>query len=88
MYKVVKDFTDLQDNNYVYHAGDEYPRVGAKPDAKRIDELGSKFNKRGEVLIEAVSEALSEPETKEKPSKAGTDEKPKKSPKKGNNKEK
>lgn len=54
MYKVVKDFTDLTDNNHVYLAGDTYPRKGAKPDAKRVDELSSKFNKRGEVLIEAV----------------------------------
>lgn len=54
MYKVVKDFTDLTDNNHVYLAGDTYPRKGAKPDAKRVDELSSKFNKRGEILIEAV----------------------------------
>lgn len=66
MYKVVKAFTDLNDNNHVYLAGDEYPRKDVKPSAKRIDELCSKFNKRGEVLIEEVVEKKAEPEAVEK----------------------
>lgn len=66
MYKVVKDFTDLNDNNHVYLAGDKYPRKGVKPSAKRIGELCSKLNKRGEVLIEEVVEKKAEPEAVEK----------------------
>lgn len=54
MYKVIKDFTDLTDNNHVYLAGDEFPRKGADVSEKRVAELASADNKRGEVLIEAV----------------------------------
>lgn len=53
MYKVLKAFTDLQDG-HVYLAGDEYPRKGANPDAKRVEELASEANKRGEALIVSV----------------------------------
>ena len=60
MYKVVKSFTDLLDDNHVYLAGGEFPRKGANPSAERIDELSSKFNKRGEILIEAVVEENAE----------------------------
>ena len=51
-YKVVKAFTDLQDNNYVYNAGDSFPRNGYKPSKERVKELASKDNKRNTVLIE------------------------------------
>lgn len=54
MYKVVKAFTDLQDNNHVYLAGDKYPREGVEADEKRVAELASADNKRGVALIEAV----------------------------------
>ena len=53
MYKVVKDFTDRIDN-HVYLTGDTYPRKGVKADEKRIAELASTKNKRGEVLIKVV----------------------------------
>ena len=75
MYKVVKDFTDLNDNNHVYLAGDEYPRKGVKPSAKRIDELCSKFNKRGEVLIEEVVEKEAKPAKKKSAKKEDIKEK-------------
>ena len=101
MYRVVKDFTDLKDGNHVYHAGDEYPRMGAKPNEKRIDELCSKFNKRGEILIEAVvtkeepketpevvEKAEKEPVKEEKPAKKESTKKEKKSAKKEDIKEK
>lgn len=57
MYMVVEVFTDLQDSNYRYNVGDEYPRTGYKPSTKRIDELSGANNKRGKPLIEAVQES-------------------------------
>ena len=51
---VYKAFKDLEDNNYLYKKGDTYPREGLTPSKKRINELSSKKNKIGEVLIEAV----------------------------------
>ena len=55
MYRVKKAFTDLKDNGHVYQAGDEYPRKGTKPSKARITELSTTANKRGEILIEAVT---------------------------------
>lgn len=57
MYKVIEVFTDLQDNNYRYNVGDEYPRTGYKPSTKRIDELSGANNKRCKSLIKAVQES-------------------------------
>lgn len=51
---IYKAFKDLEDDNYLYKKGDTYPREGLKPTKKRINELSSKKNKIGEVLIEAV----------------------------------
>lgn len=56
MYKVVKYFTDLQDNNYAYSVGDTYPRVGLQPTEKRYAELSGSSNKQGTPLIEVVTE--------------------------------
>ena len=56
MYMVVEVFTDLQDSNYRYNVGDEYPRTGYKPSTKRIDELSGANNKRGKPLIKAFQE--------------------------------
>lgn len=55
-YKVIKYFTDLQDNNYAYHVGDTYPREGIDPKPSRIAELSSADNKRGVPLIELVKD--------------------------------
>lgn len=50
-HKVIRDFTDLQDGNHVYRAGDKFPRSGrAKKD--RLEELSGSENKIGEPLIE------------------------------------
>lgn len=57
MYRVIEVFTDLQDSNYHYNVGDEYPRTGYKPSTKRIDELSGTNNKRGKPLIKAVQES-------------------------------
>lgn len=56
-YEVIEFFTDLQDGGHMYNVGDTYPRRGLKPAAKRIDELSTSRNRRGEPLIRAVDEA-------------------------------
>ena len=76
MYKTVVMFTDLQDNNYKYEVGDEYPRLGLKPSLARIKELSTSANRRGVALIEEVEDmpfsdsAVTEDDVKEeKPKK-------------------
>ena len=56
MYKVIKSFTDLQDNNYAYSVGDTFPRNGVEVDAERIAELSSDKNLQGVPLIEEIAE--------------------------------
>ena len=56
MYKVIKYFTDLQDNNYAYYVGDTFPRNGVEAGAERIAELSSDKNLQGVPLIEEVEE--------------------------------
>ena len=56
MYKVVKYFTDLQDNNYAYYVGDTFPRNGVEAGAERLAELSSNKNLQGVPLIEEVVE--------------------------------
>ena len=56
MYKVIKYFTDLQDNNYAYSVGDTFPRNGVEVGAERIAELSSDKNLQGVPLIEEVVE--------------------------------
>ena len=56
MYKVIKSFTDLQDNNYAYYVGDTFPNNGVEVDAERIEELASDKNRLGVPLIEEIAE--------------------------------
>ena len=56
MYKVIKSFTDLQDNNYAYSVGDTFPHDGAEVGAERIAELASDKNRLGVPLIEEIAE--------------------------------
>ena len=56
MYKVIKHFTDLQDNNFAYNVGDEYPRKNLSVLPSRIKELASDKNRQGEPLIIEVEE--------------------------------
>ena len=56
MYKVIKSFTDLQDNNYAYCVGDTFPHNGVEVGAERIAELSSDKNLQGVPLIEEVAE--------------------------------
>lgn len=59
MFRVVKLFTDLQDDNYKYEVGDEYPRLGLKPSLARIKELSGSDNRQGTPLIEEVEDIVS-----------------------------
>ena len=56
MYRVIKAFRDLKDNNHVYSVGDTFPRNGVEVDAERIAELASDKNRLGVPLIEEVAE--------------------------------
>ena len=56
MYKVIKSFTDLQDNNYAYYVGDTFPHNGVDVGAERIAELASDKNRLGVPLIEEIVE--------------------------------
>lgn len=56
MFKVVKRFYDLKDNNHAYYEGDIYPHNKAKVSEKRIAELSSNKNKMGVPLIEEIPE--------------------------------
>lgn len=58
MYKVIKFFTDLQDNKHPYHEGDPFPREGVTVTAERLKELASKKNRRGVALIKEVKEEV------------------------------
>jgi len=58
MYKVIKFFTDLQDNKHPYHEGETFPREGVTVTEERLKELASKKNKRGVALIKEVKEEV------------------------------
>lgn len=80
-YIVVKKFTD-KDDKHKYAAGDRYPFRGfAKKE--RLEELSTKNNARGVVLIEAKVEAKAETKVKKTESveekKETKEEKPKRS---------
>lgn len=61
MYRVVKAFTDLQDNNFLYNVGDEYPRKGVSVLPSRIKELATAANRRKEILIKEVEDDKPKP---------------------------
>ena len=69
MYKVIKHFTDLQDNNFAYQVGDEYPRKGLSVLPSRIKELASDKNRQGCPLIEEIPDVEDKPEKKTKSTK-------------------
>ena len=60
MYRVIKYFTDLQDNDHEYNVGDIYPHNKKKVSASRIKELATDKNRRGVPLIEEVEESKEE----------------------------
>lgn len=57
VYKVIRFFTDLQDNNNPYNAGDIFPRNGLTVSSERLAELAGSNNKRGVPLIAPVEDA-------------------------------
>lgn len=87
-FRVIKYFTDLQDNSHAYHEGDLFPREGIEVSEDRIKELSTNANRRKEPLIAAVVDAEKEPvedipeehteEPKEEPRAVETDESPSK----------
>ena len=56
MYRVIKSFRDLKDNNHVYSVGDTFPRNGVEAGAERVAELSSDKNLQGVPLIEEIAE--------------------------------
>lgn len=56
MYKVIRYFTDLQDNDYPYNEGDIFPRDGMTVTKERIEELSSANNKQLRPLIQKEKE--------------------------------
>ena len=69
MYKVIKHFTDMQDNNFAYQVGDEYPRKGMSVLPSRIKELAGNKNRQGVPLIEEIPDIEDKPEKKTKSTK-------------------
>ena len=73
MYRVIKAFVDLQDNNYAYDPKDParntYPRKGLNVLQSRINELAGSKNRQGVPLIEEIPEVEEKPEKKTKPTK-------------------
>ena len=69
MYKVIKHFTDMQDNNFAYNVGDEYPRKGMSVLPSRIRELATDKNRQGVPLIEEIFDIEEKPEKKTKSTK-------------------
>ena len=61
MYIVIKLFTDLQDDNWLYNVGDVYPRKGLNVTESRIKELSSANNRQGKPLIKLVEEPKLKP---------------------------
>ena len=70
MYRVIKAFVDLQDNNYKYDVGDTYPRKGLNVLQSRINELASDKNKQKTPLIEEIPEVEEKPKKKKSVEKA------------------
>ena len=70
MYKVIKHFIDLQDNNYKYDVGDTYPRKGLNVLQSRINELASDKNLQKTPLIEETPEKAEETKKKKSVKKA------------------
>lgn len=68
-YKVICNFKDLEDDNYIYLKDVEdkniYPREGLEPSKKRIKELSSEKNKIGKVLIQKIEEPTKVDEAEE-----------------------
>jgi hypothetical protein len=73
LYKVIKHFTDMQDNNFAYDPTDPsrntYPRKGLSVLPSRIKELAGSKNRQGCPLIEEIPDVEEAPEKKTKSTK-------------------
>ena len=56
MYKVIKFFTDMQDDNFAYNVGDVFPRENKSVTDERIEELATTQNRQKKPLIKKVEE--------------------------------
>ena len=54
----------MQDNNFAYQVGDEYPRKGMSVLPSRIKELAGNKNRQGCPLIEEIEDTKPEKKTK------------------------
>lgn len=54
MYEVIRDFTDLQDNEYPYNVGDIFPHDGLEVGEERLKELSSSQNLQKRPLIKKI----------------------------------
>ena len=70
MYRVIKAFTDMQDNNFAYQVGDEFPRKNFSVLPSRIKELAGSKNRQGVPLIEEIPEKTEETKKKKSAEKA------------------
>ena len=61
----------MQDNNFAYQAGDEYPRKGMSVLPSRIRELATDKNRQGVPLIEEIPDVEESTEKKAKSTKKG-----------------
>ena len=59
----------MQDNNFAYNVGDEYPRKGLSVLPSRIKELAGSKNRQGCPLIEEIPDVEDKPEKKTKSTK-------------------
>ena len=74
MFRVIKHFTDMQDNNFAYEIGDTFPRKGLNVLPSRIRELASDENRQGCPLIEEIPDVEDKPEKKTKSAKKADEE--------------
>lgn len=81
MYKVIKFFTDLQDNGHAYNVGDKFPRDGVTVSKKRIDELASTKNRQHKALIKEIVDNVTS-ETHVEPAETRSNEQDESKPKK------
>lgn len=64
----------MQDNNFAYNIGDEYPRKGMSVLPSRIRELATDKNRQGVPLIEEIPDIEEAPEKKTKSTKKADEE--------------
>lgn len=60
-YVVIEAFTDLQDNDWQYGVGDEFPHTDANISQARIEELATAKNLRGIPLIKSMEAETEKP---------------------------